>query len=361
MELELLLKNIFSQFKEESSFKSFQTFSSGHINDTYLILTETKPYYILQKLNGNVFKKAVEVIENKTKIANFLEQKGVKTIQFLKTKNHQNYYKDNEGNLWSLSYYIENSETFLQVTSNKIALEAGKVTGEFLSKTNNFKEELVEVLPDFHSMNFRFQQFEEALLGGNEKRKQESKEWIDFIFSVKEEMFQLENAIEKKEIPLRVTHNDTKISNILFDKNQNAICLIDLDTVMLGTIHFDYGDALRTICSTALEDETNLGKVDFNMEYFKNYTEGFLSTIKDNISKEELNYLPISIKTMTFIMGLRFFTDYLNNDVYYKANYKNHNLDRAKNQFTLVKRIKKNQQKITGFIREITSDLVLKS
>ena len=360
MELELSLKNIFSQFKVESSFKSFQTFSSGHINDTYLIITNTKPYYILQKLNGNVFKKAVEVIENKTKVASFLEQREVKTIQFIQTKNNRKYYKDDEGNFWNLSKYIEDSETFLQVTSTKIAFESGKITGEFLSETNRFKGELVDVLPDFHSMSFRFQQFEESLLNGNQIRKKESKEWIDFIFSVKEEMFVLEKAIQKKEIPLRVTHNDTKISNILFDKKQIAICLIDLDTVMLGTIHFDYGDALRTICSTALEDEANLNEIDFNIEYFKNYTQGFLSTIKDNISKEELNYLPISIKIMTFIMGLRFFTDYLNDDVYYKANYKNHNLDRAKNQFTLVKRIKENQQEITDFIRKESSFLGLK-
>ena len=361
MELELLLKMIFNQFKVESSFKDFQTFSSGHINDTYLILTEKKTNYILQKLNGNVFKNANEVIENKIKIAKFLEKKNVKTIQFIQTKNNLNYYKDSESNLWNLSVYIEESETFLQVKSNKMAYEAGKVTGGFLSETNNFKEELFEVLPNFHSMSFRFQQFEESLLNGNQIRKQESKEWIDFIFSVKEEMFLIENAIKENKIPLRVTHNDTKISNILFDKNQEAICLIDLDTVMKGTLLFDYGDALRTIASTASEDVTDLNKVEFNLDYFKNYTKGFLEKLHKNISKTELEYLPLSIKTMTFIIGLRFFTDFLNDDVYYKANYKKHNFDRAKNQFTLVKRIKENRQEIVDFIKETSSFLDLKS
>lgn len=359
MELELL-KNIFSQFKVENSFKSFKTFNSGHINNTYLILTNSKPNYILQKLNGNVFTKATEVIENKIKLASFLETKNVKTIQFLKTKNNLNYYKDEEGSLWSLSLYIESSKTFLQVVSSKMAYEAGKITGEFLSETNNFNNDLVEVLPDFHSMDFRFQQFEESLLNGNQIRKQESKEWIDFIFSVKEEMFQIEEVIKVNKLPIRVTHNDTKISNILFDNNQNAICLIDLDTVMNGTLLFDYGDALRTIASTASEDEINLNKIDFNVEYFKNYTRGFLEKLNKNISKIELEFLPVSIKIMTFIIGLRFFTDYLNDDVYYKANYKKHNLDRAKNQFTLVKRIKENQQEIVDFIRETSGFLDLK-
>lgn len=351
MELKILLENIFIQFKTESNFKNFKTFSSGHINDTYLVVTNSKPYYILQKINGNVFKKAAEVIENKVKVAKFLEEKSVKTIQFVKTKENKNHHIDSEGNLWNLSIYIENSKTFLHTESNKIAYEAGKITGQFLSETSSFKDSLVEVLPDFHSMSFRFQQFEEALLNGNEKRKEENTVWIDFISSVKEEMLMIDNLIKKNDIPQRVTHNDTKISNILFDDQENAICLIDLDTVMLGTILFDYGDALRTICSTAQEDETNLSKVDFNMEYFKNYTRGFLSAIKENITINELTYLPISIKTMTFIMGIRFFTDYLNNDVYYKAKYTTHNLDRAKNQFTLVKRLKENQQEIVNFIK----------
>lgn len=351
MELKILLENIFTQFNTKSVFKKFKTFSSGHINDTYLVVTNSKPYYILQKINGNVFKKAAEVIENKVKVAKFLEEKSVKTIQFVKTKENKNHHIDSEGNLWNLSIYIENSKTFLHTESNKIAYEAGKITGQFLSETSSFKDSLVEVLPDFHSMSFRFQQFEEALLNGNEKRKEENTVWIDFISSVKEEMLMIDNLIKKNDIPQRVTHNDTKISNILFDDQENAICLIDLDTVMLGTILFDYGDALRTICSTAQEDETNLSKVDFNMEYFKNYTRGFLSAIKENITINELTYLPISIKTMTFIMGIRFFTDYLNNDVYYKAKYTTHNLDRAKNQFTLVKRLKENQQEIVNFIK----------
>ena len=203
-------------------------------------------------------------------------------------------------------------------------------------------------------MFFRFQEFENSLKIASQKRKEKAKKWIDFALSKKEEMMVLEAAIIQKEIPFRVTHNDTKIANILFDKNKNAICMIDLDTVMKGVIHFDYGDALRTICNTAKEDEMDTNKIDFNFDYFRNYTTGFLESMVGSISKNELKFLPVSIKIMTFIMGLRFLTDYLNNDMYYKTSYKEHNFDRAKNQFTFVKKIAEDQEKITIFFKKIS-------
>lgn len=355
MELEIRLKNILSHFSIENNFESFSTFSSGHINDTYLIITNKSPNYILQRLNGNVFKKAEEVIQNKIKISQFLQTKKTKTIDFIETIDGGFSFKDEKGFFWSLSLFIENSQTFLYVKSKEIAFEAGKITGQFLANTSAFKNSLVEILPNFHSMYFRFSQFDKAFANTSIKKKDEAKEWIDFTTSVREEMLTLENAIQRKKIPLRITHNDTKISNILFSKEQKAICLIDLDTVMKGIIHFDYGDALRTICNTTKEDEQDLSKVDFNLDYFKNYTKGFLESLHQNISKNEISYLPLSPKIMTFIMGLRFLTDFLNNDIYYKTNYKNHNLDRAKNQFTLVKKIKEKQQEITNYIQILVS------
>lgn len=351
MELENKLKAIFSQFNTRGNYKSFKTFNSGHINDTYLIITKNKPYFVLQKINGTVFKKAKEVINNKVKITTFLSNKKVNTLKYIVTKSNKNYVKDVSGNYWNLCYYIEDSETYLQVKSNKIALEAGKITGKFLADVNGFSGELEEILPKFHNMTFRYSQFEKALQKASEERKNEAEIWIDFTNSSKEEMCALDRAINNNKIPLRVTHNDTKISNILFDKNEKAICLIDIDTVMLGAVHFDFGDAVRTICNTTNEDEKDINNIKFNLKYFKSYTQGFLASLKDNLTKSELEYLPISPKIITFIMGIRFLTDFLNNDVYYKTNYNNHNLDRAKNQFTLVKEIKKQQPQITAFIK----------
>ena len=352
MELEIILKNIFSQFNVASSFKGFQIFSSGHINDTYLIITDTKPYFVMQKINSFVFKEAAAVIDNKFKITNYLKDKKQTTLQYITTKNNKNYLIDEDGNFWNLCLFIENSETFLHVNSTKIALEAGKATGSFLVSVNDFSEQLNEVLPNFHNMTFRFSQFNKALIKASPERKKQAKEWIDFVLNNKEEMCALDYAIADNKIPLRVTHNDTKISNILFDENQNAICLIDLDTVMLGAVHFDYGDAVRTICNTVNEDETDISKIKFDFDYFKSYTQGFIETIKNSLNKNEVDFLPISPQIITFIIGLRFLTDFLNNDVYYQTKYDNHNLDRAKNQLTLVKEIKKCQNKITQFIKE---------
>jgi thiamine kinase-like enzyme len=146
----------------------------------------------------------------------------------------------------------------------------------------------------------------------------------------------LQELKEAGKIPVRVTHNDTKISNSLFDKDHKGICMIDTDTVMSGIIHYDFGDAIRTICNTAAEDEKDLSKVEFNLEYYKAYEKGFLERTKDSLSETELKYLSLAAKTMIFIMGIRFLTDYLNNDIYYKTNYPEHNLDRAKNQFKLI-------------------------
>lgn len=353
MELDLLLKRIYAQFKVENTFKDFKTFNSGHINDTYLICTNKKPFYILQKLNGNVFKNAKEVIKNKITISRFLLANKVNTIEFIETKNNAIYYKDENGNFWNLSIFIEDSKTIEKVASEKIALEAGKISGAFLGATNSFTEQLFEVLPNFHSMSFRYQQFENALLNGNQDRIKECAELIYFISTVKQEMLALDHAIENKEIQKRVTHNDTKVSNVLFDKDNNAICMIDLDTVMLGIVHFDYGDALRTICNTAEEDEKDLKKVNFNIEYFKNYTTGFLNSTGKELTKNELKYLAVSPKIMTFIMAIRFLTDYLNNDIYYKISYKEHNLVRAKNQITLVEKIAEHQNEINNYIKSI--------
>ena len=353
MGLKQQLAQLFNQFNTSCSFVDFKTFSSGHINDTYLIITNSSINFVLQRINSTVFKNPVGVIENKVKITNFLLKKGVKTIQFVSTSENTFYVKSDETNYWCLSHYIENSQTYLKVNSKEIAYQAGFITGKFLACTSEFKENIVDILPRFHSMSFRFEEFSSALNSASELRKEKAKKWIDFALTYKEEMFVLENAILNKEIPLRITHNDTKISNILFDNNQNAICLIDLDTVMNGCIHFDYGDALRTICSTANEDETDLNKIDFNFDYFKQYTQGFFQSIKHSLTHTEINHLAISPKIMTFIIGLRFLTDYLNNNIYYKIKYSEHNLDRAINQFTLVKKLQKQQFSISNYIRSL--------
>lgn len=358
-----ILENVFNKFQVSSKFDSYQELNSGHINDTYLINTVGEPNYVLQKINGNVFEDAANLVVNKVLVSDFLQSKfksltkeelSKKVLCFVKTKDNAFYYKDSSSNIWNLSVFIEKSKTYLKTPNTEIAFEAGKITGVFLENTLDFDtSKLVDILPDFHSVTKRYIQFKEALKKADASKLESSKAQIEFIESNVQEMLQIDKAIAENKIPLRLTHSDTKISNILFS-NAKALCLIDTDTVMNGVIHFDYGDAIRTICNTSDEDETNLSLVDFNIDYFKSYSKGFFQELQ-NISEEEKSYLPISIKTMPFIMGLRFFTDYLKNNVYYKVKYDMHNLDRAKNQFAYIDVINEKYSEISAYLKQISS------
>jgi len=357
-----VLARIFNEFQVVSAFENYQELNSGHINDTYLIQTDSKPNYVLQRINGNVFSDAGELVVNKVLVSDFLQAKykdlpfeevSKKVLCFVKTKDNAFFYTDEDQHIWNLSVFIEDSVTYLKTPDAKIAFEAGKATGLFLENTTDFDvASLTEILPDFHAITHRYLQFKEALKNATHSKIAETQELINFVEKHVEEMQQIDNAIENGKIPLRLTHSDTKISNILFSEKK-ALCLIDTDTVMKGAIHFDYGDAIRTICNTTDEDEKNLDLVDFNLSFFKSYTKGFFQELK-NISKEEKEFLPLSIKMMPFIMGVRFLTDFLNGNVYYKISYENHNLDRAKNQFAYIESINKKYTDVTGIIeREI--------
>ena len=350
--LEKQLEFIFGQFEHQGVFKSYKELASGHINDTYFIETNELPNFVLQRINHGVFKDVPGLIENKVNVSNHIEQKlGGDTkrevLSFVKTKTGAAYYQGNEGNYWNLMYFIEDSVTHETVTDSEIAFEGGKLFGEFLNLTNDFDaENLTEVIPKFHDMSFRYQQFDEALENVSEARFNIAKDYIEKVKSYKQEMHILQNLKDSGEIKLRVTHNDTKISNALFTKDNKGLCVIDTDTIMPGIVHYDFGDAIRTICNTVAEDEQNLDLVEFNAEYYKAYLKGFLETIGDSLSEVELKHLPLGAKSMIFIMALRFLTDYLNNDVYYKTKYDQHNLDRAKNQFKLLESLSKQVSKL---------------
>ena len=345
--LEKKLENIFKKFEHKGKLDSYIELASGHINDTYLIKTKKKPFFVLQRINHGVFKDVPGLIENKVSVSLHILEKmkdlpkkkrNRRVLSFAKTKTGESYYKDEKGNFWNLMYFIDQSVTFETVKDEKIAFEGGRLMGEFLNLTADFDvSKLIEVIPRFHDMSFRYMQFEDALKIASEERLNNAKEQIKLVEELKEEMHIIQGLKESGAIRTRVTHNDTKISNILFNTKNKGLCVIDTDTVMPGIIHYDFGDAIRTICNTAAEDETNLDLVEFNTEYYKAYTKGFLKKMKPYLTPLELEYLPLSAKTMIFIMALRFLTDYLNGDIYYKTKYPEHNLDRSKNQFKLIK------------------------
>jgi thiamine kinase-like enzyme len=340
------IRSIFNEFDHQSNYISHSEINSGHINDTFLVKTEGPKDYILQRINHYIFKNVPGLMNNKVIISKHLKSKYLnlseeeldkKVVSFVKTKKTPFYYHRENENFWNAMIFIDDSVTHEIVKDEEIAYEAGKLLGEFLNLTSDFdSSQLIDVIPNFHDMSFRYKQYASSIQSAFKKRLEKVASYRKIVADLKHEMHILQELKEIGAIPIRVTHNDTKISNSLFDKDNKGICLIDTDTVMPGIIHYDFGDAIRTICNTAAEDEKDLFKVEFNLEYYKAYEKGFLEKTKNSLSEIELNYLPLAVKTMIFLMGLRFLTDYLNNDMYYKTNYEEHNLDRAKNQFKLI-------------------------
>jgi len=349
------LKNVFKEFDDSIELVSYQELASGHINDTYLIETSSIQCFVLQRINQGVFKDVPGLINNKVNISNHIQSKlsylpkeelSRKVLTFLPTKKGEPFYYDKSGGYWNLMVYISNSVTHETVANEEIAFEGGKLIGNFLNLTSDFDaSQLTEVIPRFHDMSFRFSQFEDSLGIASNERLETAKKHIDLVWSLKDEMHIIQRLKEAGEIPLRVTHNDTKISNVLFDTNNKGLCVIDTDTIMPGIVHYDFGDAIRTICNSAAEDETDLEKVNFNLDYYKAYLKGFLGEVGPTLSPTEIKYLPLAAKTMIFIMAIRFLTDFLNGDIYYKIKYPEHNIDRAKNQFKLIESFSKQMRK----------------
>jgi serine/threonine protein kinase len=340
------LKSIYAQFDKTNELISYKVLASGHINDTYLIENNKNTKYVLQQINHGVFKDVPGLISNKVKISKHLQNKlnhlsekelKRKVLCFVPTIKQKYYHLDTHGNYWNMMIYINDCITYETVPSEQVAYEGGKLIGEFLNLTGDFDaNKLIEVIPKFHDMSYRFSQFQDSLKTASKERLEKAERYINLVWNLKDEMHIIQNLKESGAIKIRVTHNDTKISNVLFDSNNRGLCVIDTDTVMPGVVHYDFGDSIRTICNTAAEDEKDLNKVTFNMNYYKAYEKGFLEKVNLELSPVAIKYLPLGAKTMIFIMALRFLTDFLNDDIYYKTTYPDHNLDRSKNQFKLI-------------------------
>ena len=340
------IKSIFNSFDHGSNYLSHSELNTGHINDTFFVNTSSGNKYILQRINHHVFKDVAGLVNNKILISNHIRSKfpdmsdnefSKTNLTFVKAKDTDLYYHKQDRDFWNVMVFIENSITYEIAKNEKIAYEGGKLLGTFLNHTSDFdSRQLIDVIPNFHDMSFRFKQYALSLQSASKERLQRATKYTNIVSELKEEMHILQNLKEAGKIPVRVTHNDSKISNSLFDKDNKGICMIDTDTVMPGIIHYDFGDAIRTICNTAAEDEKDLSKVEFNLDYYQAYKKGFLEKTEHSLTATELNFLPLAAKTMIFIMALRFLTDYLKQNVYYKIKYPEHNLDRAKNQFKLI-------------------------
>jgi Ser/Thr protein kinase RdoA (MazF antagonist) len=359
------LFEIAKHFVLDGAVMKIEPFGNGHINDTYRVTTKESevPDYILQRKNHQVFKDIPGMMENIIRVTDHIRKKLVeqdvrdiekRVIQHIKTNNGDYLYKDKEGNFWTVFLLIKGSHSVENIENPDHAFLAGKGFGRFQKQLKDLPgKPLNETIIDFHNIEFRYRNFRNSLTVNYQNRKELCKKEIDFVLEKEEEMHTLIKAERNGEIPSRITHNDTKINNILFDNFGQILCVIDLDTVMPGLVHFDFGDAIRTAANTAEEDEPELDKITINLQIFEAFAKGFLEETKSFLTQKEIDLIPHSAKFMTFIMGLRFLTDYLDGDVYYKIEHSEHNIQRCRAQFKLVKEIGKNEEEMKSIIAKL--------
>jgi len=352
--MEQKLIHIVRQFQNSEKIINIFPFGSGHINDTFKVETEVKNY-LLQRINHQIFENVEGLTQNLIKVTQHLHNKNSKPdyeiLNTIPLLNGEALFKDDSGDSWRLFDFIEDSISYDLVENTKLALEGGKAYGNFIKLLDDFPAEtLIEIIPDFHNMDFRLNNFYNSVEVDVADRVKTVRSEIEFIKNRVIEMSRIRLLGLRGSIPLRVTHNDTKINNVLFNEDGHAKCVIDLDTVMPGYIHYDFGDAIRTFTNTALEDEKDLNKVSINMEYFEAFSKGFLSETNQVLNSIEIENLAFSAKLMTYIIGLRFLTDYLDGDIYYKTKYPEHNLQRARVQFKLLKDMEDQFMKMQNII-----------
>jgi Ser/Thr protein kinase RdoA (MazF antagonist) len=350
--------SILRKFRIDGNVKNAYPYGSGHINDSYKVLTNDKNY-LLQRINHEVFKDVRGLTSNISKVSDHLAEKlarkgsHMQILFAIRTLNGEFIYKDDNENYWRVFDFIESSKSYNRVDNPELAYEGGKAYGWFINMLNDFPvNTLFDTIPRFHDMNFRLGNFLKAVKSNPAGRAGEVGKEIEFINQRAEEMKLVINLGREGKIPVRVTHNDTKINNVLFDQEGKAICVIDLDTVMPGYVHYDFGDAIRTFTNTADEDEKDLAKVSISLPLFEAFTKGFLSETKSILTDTEIEYLVLSARMMTFIIGLRFLTDYIEGDVYYKTHYPGHNLTRAKVQFKLIESMEAQMNLMEEIIRK---------
>ena len=313
---------------------------SGHVNTTYLITTDAGVRYILQNVNTYAFPRTNVIMDNVAAISRHLAAKGGEKpamISYIDTKDGERYYDDGKGGAWRLYRFVENSLCLDRAERAEDFYECARAFGSFQNALRDFPaEQLGETIENFHNTPERYRQLRDAMREDAAGRLARVKEETDFLLQREEKASRLQRMRDGGELPVRVTHNDTKINNVLFDVDtRRAICVIDLDTVMPGLSAYDFGDAIRFGASTSAEDEKDLDKVGLDLGLFRVFTRGFLETCP-SLTGEEIACLPLGAYTMTLEVGMRFLTDYLKGDKYFSIDYPEHNLDRAHTQLRLA-------------------------
>ena len=332
------LNDIVAKFEITGKVTDVKPMGEGLINDTFKVFVDgsDKPKYVLQRINNAIFQDVDMLMDNINKVTDHIRKKGKNTLQFLKTNEGKSYYFDGE-KYWRVMVFVPDSITYQAVTP-EYSYIAGKSFGEFESLLADLKEPLGEIIPDFHNIEFRLKQLRDAVAEDRVGRVKEVQYYLDEIFKREEKMTLGERLFREGKLPKRVCHCDTKVNNMLFDKEGNVLCIIDLDTVMPSFVFSDYGDFLRTAANTGAEDDPNLDNIDFNMEIYNAFTKGYLEGTKGFLLPIEKENLPYAALLFPYMQTVRFLADYINGDTYYKIKYPEHNLVRTKAQWRLFER-----------------------
>lgn len=360
-----LPEHISNHFTFQGTVKEIRPLGEGLINDTFFVETEgNSPDYILQRKNKNIFKDVPAMMDNIHKVTSHLKKKITgqrgnslrEALTITPTTDNKLYYQDADNEYWAACLFIDNTITYQCADSPELAFHGGKGIGRFQAMLADMKEPLADILPGFHNMKFRFQQWDEVLQKDPVGRKAQVAQEIEWIESRRDKMLELWNKFESGKIPVRVTHNDTKISNILFDEKGEVLCVIDLDTVLSSMCLNDYGDAIRSYTNAGKEDDENLNNVYMKMDIFEGYTKGYLSETLSFLTQPEIDNLAFSALYITFEQVLRFLMDYIDGDNYYKVKNETHNLVRTRAQYKLLLSMEKNYEDMCSIIKNIIND-----
>jgi len=360
------VKDIIGQFIIEKGDVTAAPYGNGHINDTMCVTVHAEKgskRYILQRINSYVFPHPVEVIENIEKVTEYLrsilEKEGGDvergTLTLIPTKDGKRYALAPDGELWRMYLFVEGTKSVDLPDTPELFELSGRAFGRFQSQMGGFDASVLhETIVDFHNTPARYQQLMDAVRRNEAGRLDSVEKELEFCKKYEQEVHILLDALHNGEIPLRVTHNDTKLNNVLLDaESGEGVCVIDLDTVMPGLAAYDFGDSIRSGASTGAEDEKDLDKVNISLEMFEAFARGYLGEAGSALNAREKALLPMGAKMMTLECGMRFLADYLNGDKYFRVHRENHNLDRARTQFKLVSSMEAHWDEMAAIIERI--------
>ena len=362
------LKEIFECFCVEGSFLMGEPFGSGHIHDTFRVETaeNDKDDYILQRLNSKIFKNIPELQENIERVTVHLRRKlsaipgsdlKRECLRLVPSKEGKSWITDKQGRYWRMYIFILDHRSYNIVDTPGKAYEGGKAIGRFQAMLADLPgKPLHETIPFFHNIEKRLEAFQRVIKADPAGRVKNIGNEISSILQRADDMKIILRLGREGKIPLRITHNDTKFNNILLDRNDKALCVIDLDTVMPGYIHYDFGDAIRTAANTAAEDEKDLSKIHMDIGLFEAYSKGYLSETCNTLNDTEKEYLAFAPRLITYTIATRFLTDYIDGDNYFKVNHEHHNLERARAQLKLVGSMEEQYEEMKKIIDGLIKD-----